>query len=153
MPKLTGDHMCDEEKSDNIEYRFVRSWPPEDIVSLYKAGGWWKDHYDPKGILPLIEKSFAFTVAVDEKSGRTLGMGRIISDGVSDAYLQDIVVLPEHRRKGIGKKILKKMVEHCRKQGLVWIGLIAEESTEDFYSTMGFKRFEGQPMVYEPGDN
>ena len=143
--------MCNEENSGYIEYRFVRSWSSGDIISLYKAGGWWKDHYDPKGIRPLMEKTFAFTVAVDKNSGRAVGMGRIISDGVSDAYLQDIVVLHEHRGKGIGKNILKKMVEHCRKLGLVWIGLIAEEGTEDFYRPMGFHRFNGQPMVYEPG--
>jgi len=153
MLKLTGSHMSDEEMSVNIDYRFVRSWPSGDIVALYKAGGWWKDHYDPKGIAPLLEKTFAFVVAVDINSGRAIGMGRIISDGVSDAYIQDIVVLSEHRGRGIGKKILKKLVDHCRKQGLVWIGLIAEEGTEDFYSPLGFNRFKGQPMVYEPGDS
>ncbi len=145
--------MGDGNKGEIIDFRFVRSWPPEDIVSLYKAGGWWKDHYDPAGISFLLEKTFAFVVAVEGNSRRAVGMGRIISDGVSDAYIQDIVVLHEYRGKGIGKKILEKLVDHCRKQGLVWIGLIAEEGTEDFYLPLGFNRFSGQPMVYEPGDN
>ena len=153
MLKLPRDHMYDEEKCGNIEYRFVRSWPAEDIVTLYKAGGWWKDNNDLERIAPLIKRTFAFLIAVDRRMGRGIGMGRIISDTLSDAYIQDVVVLPEYRGKGIGKEILEKLVNHCRKRGLGWIGLIAEEGTENFYLPLGFKRFEGQPMVYEPGDN
>ena len=34
-------------------------------------------------------------MAAIDPDGRWIGMGRIISDGVSDAYLQDIIVLPK----------------------------------------------------------
>jgi len=69
---------------------------------LYRAGGWWKDEYDPAEIPGLIRGSFAFAVAVEEESGRAVGMGRVISDGVSDAYIQDLVVLPEYRSRNVG---------------------------------------------------
>lgn len=136
----------------DVEIRFVDSWPEKDIVELYRAGGWWKDHYDTGGIGPLIENTYAFAVAVDVESGRAMGMGRIISDGVSDAYIQDIVVLAGYRGRGIGKSILGKLVEECERKKFVWIGLIAEEGTEDFYAPLGFKRFKGRPMVYQPGE-
>lgn len=50
----------------NIEVKFVNDWPKDEIVELYKAGGWWKDSYDPSGIKPLIEGGFAFVVVVDK---------------------------------------------------------------------------------------
>ncbi len=67
-----------------------------------------------KGDLPrLIRGSFLFAVAVDRKTGHAVGMGRVISDGVSDGYIQDLVVLPEYRKTGIGAQdrfnISKKM--------------------------------------------
>ena len=81
--------------ADGISIALVRSWDTEEIVSLYRAGGWWKDEYDPAEIPRLIRGSFAFVVAADTKSGRAVGMGRAISDGVSDAYIQDLFVYPD----------------------------------------------------------
>ncbi len=134
----------------NVEIKAVDSWPEDEIVALYKAGGWWKDHYDSLGVQKLIAGSFIFAVAVDEDTGHAVGMGRVISDGVSDGYIQDVVVLPELRGKGIGSMIVKELKEMCLDRGLVWIGLIAEKGSNDFYRPMGFRDFPGEPMVFEP---
>ena len=56
----------------NIEIKIVDSWPKEDIVELYKAGGWWKDSYDLSGIQHLIKGSFAFAVVVEKNSGKAI---------------------------------------------------------------------------------
>ena len=134
----------------NIEVKFVNNWPEEDIAELYKAGGWWKDSYEPSGIKPLIEGSFAFAVAVDSSSGKAIGMGRIISDGVSDAYIQDLVVMPEYRGQGIGKKLVSALLERCLSKGLLWVGLIAEPDQDEFYSSLGFKPMKNYiPMKYQ----
>jgi ribosomal protein S18 acetylase RimI-like enzyme len=77
-------------------------------------------------------------------------MGRILSDGVSDAYIQDLVVLPEYRKKGVGKQLVKKLVEYCHSKNIRWITLIAEPNQDDFYSKLGFKTMEKYiPMKYE----
>ena len=88
--------------ADDISVSLVRSWNVEEIVSLYRAGGWWKDEFDPAEIPGLINGSFAFVVAADKKTGHAVGMGRVISDGVSDAYIQDLVVLPSVPSDGSG---------------------------------------------------
>jgi len=138
---------------ENIEFKLIESWPEEDIVELYKAGGWWKSSYDPSGIEPLIKGSYAFAVAVDTKSKKAIGMGRILSDGVSDAYFQDIVILPKYRNKGIGKKIVETLIERCLSAGILWIGLIAEPDQDDFYTPIGFKPMKKYvPMKYESED-
>jgi len=138
---------------ENIEFKLIESWPEGDIVELYKAGGWWKNSYDSSGIEPLIKGSFAFAVAVDKKSKKAIGMGRIISDGVSDAYFQDIVILPEYRNQGIGKKIVETLIERCLSAGILWIGLIAEPDQDDFYTPIGFKPMKKYiPMKYEKED-
>ena len=51
--------------SHNIEIRLVDSWPIDEIVTLYKVGGWWKESYGPSSIHQLIAGSFAFAVVVD----------------------------------------------------------------------------------------
>lgn len=140
-------------KKHQIEIKFVDSWPEDEIVELYKAGGWWKDSYDLSGIKPLIAGSFAFAVVIDKNSGKAIGMGRIISDGVSDAYIQDLVVLPEYRGYGIGKKLVDTLLQHCLSKRLLWIGLIAEPNQDEFYSNLGFKQMKKYvPMRYEKGE-
>jgi len=125
-----------------IEIKFVDKWPENEIVELYKAGGWWKKNYDPSGIKNLIKGSYAFAVVVDRKSDKAIGMGRIISDSVSDAYIQDLVILPKYRGKGIGKQLVKYLLKRCRDDKIFWIGLIAEPGQDEFYSKIGFKKME-----------
>jgi ribosomal protein S18 acetylase RimI-like enzyme len=134
----------------DVEIKIVNSWPEDDIVELYKAGGWWKDSYDSSGIIPLIQGSFAFFVVTEKKSNKAIGMGRIISDGVSDAYLQDIIVLPDYRGQGIGKKLTNILIKHCLLNKLYWIALIAEPDQDGFYKTLGFKNMKDYvPMKFE----
>ena len=133
----------------NISISLVRSWNEKEIADLYRTAGWWKEEYDPADIHRIIEGSFGFAVAIDTGSGRAIGMGRVISDGVSDAYIQDLITDPKFRERGIGKSIVSILVGHCRKSGISWIGLIAEPGSEEFYLPLGFERMAGHvPMIY-----
>ena len=134
---------------DHIEIKLVDTWDIDQIVSLYKAGNWWKDHYDPSEIPRLIQSSFAFAVAVDPKKNIAIGMGRVIADGVSDAYIQDVVVLPSYRHQEIGKHIIKRLIQQCHASHIEWIGLIAEPGSIEFYTALQFKPMKDHvPMLY-----
>jgi GNAT superfamily N-acetyltransferase len=122
----------------DISVRIVKEWDLQALVDLYKAGGWWQKDYDPKHIPDIVRSSFAFAVAIHDPSGRTIGMGRAISDGISDAYLQDLVILPEFQGMGAGKKIVSALLRFCASRNIIWIALIAEPGTEDFYAHLGF---------------
>ena len=133
----------------DIVIKFVKSWNEDEIINLYKAAGWWKDSYNPKGVQPLIKGSFAFAVVVKKDLGKAIGMGRIISDGVSDAYIQDLVILPKYRGQGIGKKLVNALIKYCLSKKIIWIGLIAEPGQNEFYSSVGFKQMINYtPMKY-----
>jgi ribosomal protein S18 acetylase RimI-like enzyme len=137
-------------EKEQIKIKFVKNWPDNEILELYKAGGWWKDHYDKSGIKYLIKGSFVFAVVVDKKTGKTIGMGRVLSDGTSDAYIQDLVILQEYRNKGIGKKLVKKLIDYCKSKNIHWIALISEPNQENFYKKIGFKEMKNYiPLKYE----
>ena len=134
---------------DTIAVQLVQAWDGDEIANLYRAGGWWKEEYDPKELSRLILGSFLFVVAADLKTGRAVGMGRVIADGVSDGYIQDLVVLPEYRKTGIGARIVSILVKKCVERGISWIGLIAEPGTENFYLPFGFHPMEGHtPLIF-----
>lgn len=132
-----------------IRVELVKSWEEEQIAELYKVGGWWKDYMDPAKLKDLIRESYLFVVAIDISDGKSVGMGRVISDGVADAYLQDVVVLPEWRKKGVGKMIVSKLLECCQSRSIAWIGLIAQPGTDAFYQSLGFVHLKGHgPMLF-----
>ncbi|MDD1694127.1 MAG: GNAT family N-acetyltransferase [Methanoregula sp.] len=135
---------------DDVVIRIVDAWDQDEIVHLYRAGGWWKDEYDPDSVPDLIKGSFAFAVALDPKTGHAIGMGRVLSDGISDGYIQDLVVLPGFRNNGIGKMIVAALVRKCTGAGISWISLIAEPGTELFYLPLGFQPMQGYiPLLWK----
>jgi aralkylamine N-acetyltransferase len=132
-----------------IEYEVVKTAPVEEIVNLYKAGGWWNESPGSRSVIePMIRGSFCFMVA-RASNGRIVGMARAISDGASDAYIQDVAVLIPFRGQGIGRKLILRVVDYCLDHKIGWIGLVAEPGTDAFYERMGFNRLEGyRPMLY-----
>ncbi|MBU0988480.1 MAG: GNAT family N-acetyltransferase [Proteobacteria bacterium] len=119
----------------------------EQIIILYREEGWWtKGPFDPGHANRIIAGSHCFVIAtIDEK---ITGMGRAISDGVSDAYLQDITVKKEYRRRKIGKKIVNALLSRLEEDGFEWIGLIAERGSHEFYRQFGFKKMpDSVPML------
>jgi aralkylamine N-acetyltransferase len=132
-----------------IEYEVVKAAPVEEIVNLYKAGGWWKESWGSRSVIePMIRGSFCFMVA-RASNGRIVGMARAISDGASDAYIQDVAVLVPYRGQGIGRKLILQVVDYCLDHKIGWIGLVAEPGTDAFYERIGFNRLEGyRPMLY-----
>jgi len=123
-------------------YAFVTTASPDQarqIVALYRAEGWWYagDGDDSRLILPLISGSHCFLLAFEGKD--IVGMGRAISDRISDAYIQDVNVIPSRRGFGIGTTMIQMIVERLHADGLRWIGLIAERDSSAFYEKIGFK--------------
>ncbi|MCL2063128.1 MAG: GNAT family N-acetyltransferase [Candidatus Cloacimonetes bacterium] len=126
-----------------IEIKIVKTADIKQLIELYKDAGWWKeenDGTDPSFIQKIIEGSFCFAIAVIED--KIIGMGRSISDGVSDAYIQDVAVLREFRGQRIGVKIMDEIIKFLKNKNITWIGLIAEPNAVSFYDRYGFSRME-----------
>ena len=137
---------------DPIRIELVNFWDVEQIVELYRSEGWWKDFMDKSRIPELIRGSYLFALAIDISTGKPIGMGRVISDGIADAYIQDLVVLPEWRNKNAGGMIVSALIEQCVSNGISWIGLIAQPGTDAFYTSLGFEPMAGHvPMLYNGG--
>ena len=136
----------------DIDVRFVEEVPEADFIALYKDAGWWADEYDADTsfIRKIVSGSTLFAAVFDDR-GAMIGMGRAVSDGCSDAYIQDVVVRRDLRGRGIGGAIIAALTQALTERGIDWIGLIGEPGTESFYSRLGFKRLEKHiPMKFEP---
>ncbi len=132
-----------------VEYEAISSAPIEEIVELYKAADWWQESPEARAVIPgMIRGSLCFMVA-RSINGRIVGMARVISDGCSDAYIQDVVVLSAYRGQGIGRELVRRLTQFCLARKIGWIGLVAEPGTQGLYEDLGFGPLVGyQPMLY-----
>ncbi|HJJ89370.1 MAG TPA: GNAT family N-acetyltransferase [Methanocorpusculum sp.] len=121
-----------------IVYRAIRNWNESEIVDIYRAGGWWEMGWDITNITSLIHGSFLFIIAIDVTTGHAIGMGRIIADGTSDGYIQDVAVLHHYRKLGIGTTIVTLLRSLGNALGLSWLGLISAPGKENIYKHAGF---------------
>lgn len=132
-----------------LTYRFIKKADAKtlnQIISLYKNQGWWRKRDKPALAAKILKNSHCFLLALDR--GRAIGIGRAISDRASDAYIQDITILPDYRSLGIGSAIVKKIKKRLKTDGIKWIALIAQNNSRDFYGKIGFKAIKrAHPMM------
>ena len=108
---------------------------------LYAAADWAVEDSGLSFIREAVAGSFLAAGAFEED--RLVGMARVLSDGCSDAYVQDVVVDPAFRGRGIGSALVTFLVGELRSRGVDWIALVGEPGTENFYARLGFERKEG----------
>lgn len=61
-----------------------------------------------------------------------------VSNCVTDAYIQDLMVHPKHQGKGIGTRLMKQMIVHLKKQHIYMISVLFDEELRAFYEHFGF---------------
>jgi GNAT superfamily N-acetyltransferase len=71
-------------------------------------------------------------------SGRQLGFGRVVSDGVAIAYLADVYVHPDVRAQGHGVELVRELVENGPHRHVGW--LLHTNDAHGLYERFGFSR-------------
>lgn len=109
------------------------------------AGAGWIDKVEDGGFLRHALPG-SCVVAGAFADGRLVGIARALSDGFSDAYIQDVTTLKEFRGRGIGSKLVTCLVDTLKERGIDWIGLVGVPGTESFYTGLGFEAQKGYTL-------
>jgi GNAT superfamily N-acetyltransferase len=68
----------------------------------------------------------------------------VLTDGFVHAWLQDVMVSPEHQRGGIGAQLIEEAVSQSRQAGCEWLHVDFDDDVADFYyRRCGFQRTNG----------
>lgn len=78
---------------------------------------------------------------------RLVAAGRALADGADCSYLCDIAVLPSHQGTGVGKEVVRRLVDASR--GHRKIILYAVPGREPFYRKFGFLRMKTAMALFE----
>ena len=119
-----------------MEIRKYENFHLEDIINLYQSVGW-TNYLERIGIL---EEAYANSLCVlgAYDADVPVGIIRAVGDGQTIVFIQDIVVLPEYQRRGVGTKLLKAVMEKYK--GVYQMQLLTDdtEKTKAFYRSVGF---------------
>ena len=83
-------------------------------------------------------------------SGRLIGFGRAISDGVYQAAIYDVAVIPEFQGRGIGTTIVKNILSKLPSCNFI---LYTMPGKEDFYRKLGFRKMKTGMASFRKADN
>lgn|SRR5699024_6792224 len=120
----------------NIEFKEYKNYNEQEILNLYKAVGWSNYYNKPSMLRKAYENSLDIVGAYIDKE--LVGIIRVVGDGSSILYIQDILVSPIHQRKGIGRKLFKNIIE---KYQMVYQKVLITDNTEKtkaFYKSVEF---------------
>ena len=123
-----------------ISYKIGLKVSCKSLNSLFESIGW--KPRTAKKWREVLSKSYFMCTAWDRK--RLVGMGRIMEDGVMCMFY-DICIHPDYQRKGIGTKVIQKMIGKVKTGNYASIGIFAwkeNPSNIPFYEKRGFVRKE-----------
>lgn len=109
----------------------------EDVLHLYQAVGWTNYTNQPQMLEQALSHSLVIYVAFD--SDAVVGLIRLVGDGFSSVFVQDLIVLPSYQRQGIGSALMKEALEDYK--DAYQVQLVTEETEKNvrFYRSMGFE--------------
>ncbi|HXF01622.1 MAG TPA: GNAT family N-acetyltransferase, partial [Arthrobacter sp.] len=108
----------------------------QQVLALYGAVGWTIYTSSPETMSTALSGSAA--IAVARAGTELIGLARVISDGASICYLQDVLVHPDFQRRGIGRRLVESVLQpfsHVRQKVLLTDD---EAGQKAFYESLGY---------------
>jgi GNAT superfamily N-acetyltransferase len=111
----------------------------KDFLRLRESAGWGNPPLERQIEAGLKNSLFSVTAIYNNQ---VIGMGRLVGDGFTVCYIQEVIVLPEFQGKGIGKAIMESLIAYISDNAIpntyVTAGLFSAKGKEAFYEKFGF---------------
>lgn len=107
-----------------------------EILALYSSVGWTNYTDRPEMLKKAYEYSLkVYGAYVDDK---LVGIIRVVGDGYSVVFIQDLLIYPEYQRKGIGSALLQHILKEYENVYQKHLLTDNTEKTIAFYKSLGF---------------
>ena len=120
-----------------ITYRSVRVDDYEQVRQLVIDTGWGKRAQDPERFRRMMEGANRTVVALD--GDRVVGFARALFDDASNGYISMVAVAGDQRSRGIGRELVRRLMDVQAPRQITWVLRSAREST-GFWEKMGFRK-------------
>lgn len=120
-----------------MEIRAYTEYNEAEILDLYASVGWTAYTDDPAALRNGFANSLLTLAAYEE--AELAGLIRVVGDGHTVVFVQDILVRPQFQRRGSGSALLQAVLD--RYSNVRQIELVTDDTpkTTAFYRSMGFR--------------
>jgi ribosomal protein S18 acetylase RimI-like enzyme len=101
----------------------------------------WPNSPNPQTHLKLLQNSSKVVIALDVHTNQVVGFITAISDGILSAYIPFLEVLPEYKNKGIGKELVKQMLNELN--DIYMVDLCCDGDLVPYYEKFGMIKSNG----------
>lgn len=117
-----------------LRYEYAPPLTAEQIAHLRLSVGWdgRVEKYKRK-----VGNSYFCVACFDHDT--LIGYADVVSDGVDDAYIRDVIVHPDYQHCGIGTTLLSMITTRIKKDGIKMVHVIFDPSLEEFYKKAHFR--------------
>lgn len=120
----------------NISYSTVKSINSIELAALYEDAGWTSYVNDIPTLQRALEASLMTITAWDQN--QLVGLIRVVGDGLTIIYIQDILVKKTHKRNGIGTTFLNLVMDQYKNVRQKVLLTEDTEETRKFYEANAF---------------
>ncbi len=122
-----------------MEIKEYKNYKEAEICQLYTEVSW-TAYTENMSVLEQGYKNSLLVLAAYEND-ELLGIIRVVGDGFTIVFIQDISVFPKEQRKGVGTALLKAVLD--RYPGVRQFELTTDNTTKTaaFYKSIGFSEF------------
>lgn len=109
----------------------------EDVLHLYQAVGWTNYTHQTEMLEQALSHSLVIYLALDGDA--VVGLIRLVGDGFSSVFVQDLIVLSSYQRQGIGSSLMKQALGNFKEAYQVQLVTEQTEKNVGFNRSMGFE--------------
>lgn len=112
----------------------------QDVLALYESVGWSNYTNAPEMLSQAFHHSLKVLAAFDQED--LVGIIRVVGDGYSIVFVQDLLVKPAYQRQGIGRALLDHILAEYVEVYQLHLLTDDTEKTLSFYRALGFEKVD-----------
>lgn len=135
--------------SRHIQFRYTQIFTPyqlNQLCDLFKLAAFWAEDRRPSEMAKAIAHSRPVVTAWDDE--QLIGFTRATSDGVFRATIWDVVIHPDYRGAGLGRRLVQTLIAHPHMNKVERTYLMTTHQ-QSFYERIGFKPNSTTTMVLD----
>ncbi|MGB3017245.1 MAG: GNAT family N-acetyltransferase [Ignavibacteria bacterium] len=133
------------EDTDNIAFEESSDINKEELYALYNDAGWTLYTNDIDHLKDAVANSLQTITA--RSDGKLVGLIRCVGDGKTIIYIQDILVLREYKRCGIGTRLVDIVLKKYHDVRQIVLLTDDTEEVKEFYRSLGFSEAGNMKLV------
>lgn len=123
-----------------MEIKEYKDYKEAEILRLYTEVGWTAYTEDMTALRQGYEHSLLVLAAYE--NDELLGIIRVVGDGFTIVFVQDILVFPKKQRQGVGTALLQAVLDRYSDVRQIELTTDNTPKTVAFYKSLGFSAFE-----------